>query len=124
MLYARRVVMEQADREVKQDLGWAQDQVRSDVAIRRHWALVCAAFCILWWSEAQQHDGQATRGKQVAEAPVRSWSALLREVRAWLEPFVLLWRVLRTLGEVRPPRVLRGVLKRCRAGVPMWTFAT
>jgi len=41
LLYARRVVIEQAYREVKQHLGWAQYQVRSDVAMRRHWALVC-----------------------------------------------------------------------------------
>lgn len=29
---------------MKQELGWADWQVRTDRAIRRHWALVCCAF--------------------------------------------------------------------------------
>lgn len=47
LLYARRVVVEQAYREVKGHLGWAACQARSDLALRRHWALVCAAFFFL-----------------------------------------------------------------------------
>jgi hypothetical protein len=32
-------------------LGWAHYQVRSDLAIRRHWQLVlCCAFTFCWWA--------------------------------------------------------------------------
>jgi hypothetical protein len=49
-LYGLRVWVEQSYKQVKQHLGWAQYQVRSDVAIRRHWELVCCAFCFCWWA--------------------------------------------------------------------------
>ena len=42
--------MERGYKQVKQELGWADWQVRSDRAIRRHWALVCAAFSFCWWA--------------------------------------------------------------------------
>ena len=37
---------------MKDELGWADFMVRSDRAIRRHWALVCCAFAFCWWHEA------------------------------------------------------------------------
>ena len=40
--------MEQGYKQVKGELGWADFQVRSDRAIRRHWALVCCAFSFCW----------------------------------------------------------------------------
>ena len=43
-LYGLRTWVEQSYKQVKQALGWAQYQVRSDVAIRRHWTLVMCAF--------------------------------------------------------------------------------
>jgi SRSO17 transposase len=49
-LYGLRVWVEQSYKQVKQHLGWAQYQVRSDIAIRRHWELVCCAFCFCWWA--------------------------------------------------------------------------
>jgi SRSO17 transposase len=52
-LYGLRNWVEQSYKQVKHALGWAQYQVRSDVAIRRHWALVCCAFCFCWWHAAQ-----------------------------------------------------------------------
>jgi SRSO17 transposase len=55
-LYGLRVWVEQSYKQVKQHLGWAQYQVRSDPAIRRHWELVCCAFCFCWWALA--HDSQ------------------------------------------------------------------
>ena len=42
--------VEQSYRQVKGALGWADWQVRSDRAIRRHWELVCGAFCFCWWA--------------------------------------------------------------------------
>lgn len=51
-LYGLRVWVEQSYKQVKQELGWADFMVRSDRAIRRHWALVCCAFAFCWWSGA------------------------------------------------------------------------
>lgn len=47
-LYGLRQWVEQSYKQVKQRLGWSQYQVRSDLAIRRHWALVCCAFSCCW----------------------------------------------------------------------------
>ncbi len=55
-LYGLRVWVEQSYKQVKQSLGWAQYQVRSDLAIRRHWQLVCCAFSFCWWA-CDQEDG-------------------------------------------------------------------
>jgi hypothetical protein len=47
-IYAIRNWIEQSYKQVKDELGWAGFQVRSDIAIRRHQALVCCAFCFCW----------------------------------------------------------------------------
>src|SRR6266536_2474304 len=43
-LYGLRNWVEQGYKQVKDELGWADFQVRADRAIRRHWTLVCCAF--------------------------------------------------------------------------------
>ncbi len=58
-LYGLRTWVEQGDKQVKQELGWADWQVRSDRAIRRHWALVCGAFSCCWWAWSRAPDGSA-----------------------------------------------------------------
>jgi DDE superfamily endonuclease len=47
-LYSLRNWVEQGYKQVKHELGWADFQVRSDRAIRRHWQLVCLAFSFCW----------------------------------------------------------------------------
>ncbi len=47
-LYGLRNWVEQGYKQVKGELGWADFQVRSDRAIRRHWTLVCCAFSFCW----------------------------------------------------------------------------
>jgi hypothetical protein len=47
-LYAIRNWIEQSYKQVKDELGWADFQVRSDVAIRRHQVLVNCAFSFCW----------------------------------------------------------------------------
>jgi hypothetical protein len=59
-LYGLRNWVEQSYKQVKHTLGWAQYQVRSDTAIRRHWTLVCCAFTFSWWQAA---------GGQLADEP-------------------------------------------------------
>jgi SRSO17 transposase len=53
-LYAWRNWIEEGYKRVKGQLGWADFQVRGDTAIRRHWALVCAAFSFCWWQAARE----------------------------------------------------------------------
>ena len=48
-LYGLRVWVEQSYKQVEHVLGWSDYQVRSDLAIRRHWELVCLAFSFCWW---------------------------------------------------------------------------
>lgn len=48
-LYGLRNWVEQSYKQVKQALGWSSYQVRSDRAMRRHWALVWCAFSFCWW---------------------------------------------------------------------------
>jgi SRSO17 transposase len=47
-IYGIRHWIEQSYKQVKDELGWADFQVRSDIAIRRHQALVNAAFSFCW----------------------------------------------------------------------------
>ena len=49
-LYGLRMWVEQSYKQVKHVLGWSDYQVRSDIAIRRHWQLVCCAFAFCWWA--------------------------------------------------------------------------
>src|SRR5437868_6444850 len=59
-LYGIRNWIEQGYKQVKDELGWADFQVRSDIAIRRHQALVNCAFSFCWaaWfaDHTPQHD--------------------------------------------------------------------
>jgi DDE superfamily endonuclease len=57
-LYGLRNWVEQGYKQVKGELGWADFQVRSDRAIRRHWALVCCVFSFCWQAFLAEHpDG-------------------------------------------------------------------
>jgi hypothetical protein len=47
-IYAIRNWIEQSYKQVKDELGWADFQVRSDAAIRRHQVLVNCAFSFCW----------------------------------------------------------------------------
>ena len=52
-LYGLRMWVEQSYKQVKHVLGWSDYQVRSDLAMRRHWQLVCCAFSFCWWAYGQ-----------------------------------------------------------------------
>ena len=47
-IYGIRHWIEQSYKQVKDELGWADFQVRSDAAIRRHQTLVNSAFSFCW----------------------------------------------------------------------------
>jgi hypothetical protein len=90
--------VEQGDKQVKGELGWADFPVRSDRAIRGHWALGCGAFSFCcrpcWPSNPQRPRPRVTapaaarRGQRpgIGAEPVvgSSWPAAVRAVRAWL----------------------------------------
>jgi hypothetical protein len=57
-LYGLRNWVEQGDKQVNGELGWADFQVRSDRAIRRHWTLVCCAFSFCWQAFLAEHPTQ------------------------------------------------------------------
>ncbi|RPK49017.1 hypothetical protein [Streptomyces sp. ADI93-02] len=65
-LYGLRHWVEQSYKQVKDELGWADFQVRSDTAIRRHQTLVNCAFSFCWntWFTANPptpaHSGRPT----------------------------------------------------------------
>jgi hypothetical protein len=77
--------IEQGYKQVKDELGWADFQVRSDTAIRRHQVLVNCAFSFCWaaWfadHTPQHHDavpqpepGGGERGAATTTAPLPSW---------------------------------------------------
>ncbi len=67
--YGLRNWVEQGYKQVKDELGWADFQVRGDRAIRRHWTLVCCAFSFCW------HAGQAEPGPTAASPPLAAAAA-------------------------------------------------
>jgi hypothetical protein len=67
-LYGLRQWVEQGYKQVKQELGWADFQVRADRAIRRHWALVCCAFAFCWWAESHRERADATAAPLASDA--------------------------------------------------------
>src|SRR6266581_4137558 len=54
-IYAIRNWIEQSYKQVKDELGWADFQVRSDVGIRRHQVLVNCAFSFCWATWFHDH---------------------------------------------------------------------
>jgi hypothetical protein len=73
-LYSLRMWVEQSYQQVKHALGWAHYQGRSDLAIRRHWQLVCCAFSFCWWHHSQAAGRNAVLDRvhvgKPAEQPV------------------------------------------------------
>jgi len=68
-LYGLRQWVEQSYKQTKYALGWHEYQVRSDLAIRRHWALVCCAFAFCWYNLSQPHPARAPVAMEVVGRP-------------------------------------------------------
>jgi hypothetical protein len=71
-LYGLRNWVEQGYKQVKGELGWADFQVRSDRAIRRHWQLVCCAFSFCWQAWFAEHPTQPAPAEPVEPQAVAS----------------------------------------------------
>jgi hypothetical protein len=132
-LYGLRNWVEQGYKQVKGELGWADFQVRSDRAIRRHWALVCCAFSFCWQAflaeqpaapEARSPLRRPRGGRQrpgIGAEPAigSSWPAAVRAVRAWLTPWSVLWRCWRSWSPAPPPQQLQRLLDGLGTGRPV-----
>ena len=125
-LYGIRNWIEQSYKQVKDELGWADFQVRSDLAIRRHQTLVNCAFSFCWdaWfadqpdpsQPAAQQPGPGRRERGPAPAPqAPSWPRALRAVRAWLTPWITLQRWW-TAWSKAPPPPLQALISSVAAG--------
>ena len=138
--------VEQGYKQVKDELGWADFQVRGDRAVRRHWTLVCCAFSFCW------HAGQAEaapaaapqarsvpatggpargpgrvsntifRSPQAGPGPGVSWPKALRQVRGWPAPWVWLQRCWRGWPASPPPLPLQQALEWVMAGRPVYLY--
>ena len=77
-LYSLRSWIEQSYKQVKNSLGRAHYQVRSDLAIRRHWQLVCCAFTFCWWANINLLLEEEAPGVVLEEGTSSSTSSVER----------------------------------------------
>ena len=70
-IYGIRHWIEQSYKQVKDELGWADFQVRSDIAIRRHQVLVNCAFSFCWAARPAPPAACATAGRPRAPRSAR-----------------------------------------------------
>lgn len=144
-LYSLRIWVEQSYKQVKGALGWTEYQVRSARAIRRHWYLVWCAFSFCWWHASHRNCADAEtagelpetdqevpaamqragRGKirgKVGRPGALTWPKALRAVRAWLEPWTLLWRYWRAWSSLPSPPELQALLVSVQRGQPLYLY--
>lgn len=127
--YGWRNWVEEGYKRMKDELGWADFMVRSDRAIRRHWALVCCAFAFGWWHEAQQArtgrhrrpppdapDSAPPRSSGPAAPPAPCWPQALRAIRAWLAPTFWLSRCWQAFSNRAPPKAFADMLNAVMGG--------
>jgi len=81
-LYGLRTWVEQSYKQVKHTLGWADYQVRSDRAIRRHWTLVCCAFTFCWWQTTLIPHSEESSPVHIPALPEPPESQKKRRARA------------------------------------------
>jgi hypothetical protein len=59
---------------------------------------------------------------QAGQTQTQSWPRVLRRVRAWLEPYVMLWRYWRAFTDKDPPEELRVLLERVFSGEGLYLY--
>ena len=136
-LYGLRQWVEQSYKQTKYALGWHEYQVRSDRAIRRHWAWSAVPSPSVGTSRvssARRSTPAADRDRLTSQPPLQApprpreagrgenqrgagsgaallcWPVALRAVRAWLEPWIMLWRYWRGWSSAPPPPALQRLL--------------
>ncbi|WP_037935334.1 hypothetical protein [Streptosporangium roseum] len=134
-LYGLRTWIEQGDKQVKDERGWADFQARSNVAIRRNWTLVACAFTFCWHarpidpppspqalSALAEADGGERSTARARPGPL-CWPQNIRHVRGWLTPHALLQRWWRNWSTRPPPAELQALVTAVTAGRPLNLYA-
>jgi hypothetical protein len=133
-LYGLRNWVQQGYKQVKGELGWADFQVRTDRAIRRHWTLVCCAFSFCWQAWLAEHP--LDRHRPSARPPRRPRGGRSRPVigaepadrSSWpgvahgaglVDPWSVLWRCWRAWSPAPPPAALQQLLDGLTTGRPL-----
>jgi hypothetical protein len=111
-LYGLRNWVEQGYKQVKGELGWADFQVRSDRAIRRHWQLVCCAFSFCWRAWFTQHPTQPAPAEPVEPQAAASPGAARGETTKHPHPSA---RDGLVAGDIAPGARLADPMGRARA---------
>ena len=123
-LYGLRNWVEQGYKQVKGELGWADFQVRSDRAIRRHWTLVCCAFSFCWQAWFAEHPtGPAPPELQAAPTAARGAQPTGHRRRTSRQDF-LAGGVARSTGLADPLERAVALLAVVVAGAPASSAAT
>ncbi|MFE7034727.1 hypothetical protein ACFU9Y_30920 [Streptomyces sp. NPDC057621] len=128
-LYGLRPWIEQSYKQIKDELGWADLQVRSDRAIRRHQILVNCGFSFCWdqWfappgpldatAPAPCPDDGPERGPATPhQTQLPCWPRALRAVRSWLTPAVTLNRWWQAWTDKDPPSELQALIDAVTTG--------
>jgi hypothetical protein len=124
-LYGIRNWIEQSYKQVKDELGWADFQVRSDLAIRRHQVLVNCAFSFCWDAWFAHPPPPATPPAPEASGGLGGpgpagvlpcWPQAIRSVRAWLAPWITLQRWWTAWSHAPPPPQLQALISSVAAG--------
>ncbi|MFB9571965.1 hypothetical protein ACFFTL_06375 [Streptomyces yanii] len=128
-LYGLRPWIEQSYKQIKDELGWADFQVRSDRAIRRHQTLVNCAFSFCWDQrfappgplDATAPDPCPDEGPDRGPAEPHQpqppcWPRALRAIRSWLTPAITLTRWWRAWTDKDPPSELQALIDAVTTG--------
>ncbi|MDQ0938303.1 IS701 family transposase [Streptomyces sp. V1I1] len=85
-IYGIRHWIEQSYKQVKDELGWADFQVRSDTAIRRHQTLVTCAFSFCWDTWFAPPPPATDEEEPVPSRPERGYCAVPPDPAGLLAP--------------------------------------
>ncbi|MFI2239392.1 hypothetical protein ACH49G_24405 [Streptomyces chrestomyceticus] len=127
-IYGLRHWVGQSYQQVKEELGWAGFQVRSDIVIRRRQTLVnCTfSFCRGTWfaqdppAEEPEPTPVSERGRTAAPSTPRSLLAPRHPRRPWLAgPRATLQRCWRSQTTKPPPAKLQALLNAVATGRPL-----
>jgi DDE superfamily endonuclease len=109
-IYGIRHWTGQSYKQVKDELGWADFQVRSDIAIRRHQALVNCAFSCCWAAWFADHPPQDAAAPR--PPPGRGERGPARR----LTPSIALQRWWQAWSKAPPPPQLQALINSVAAG--------
>jgi len=125
-IYGIRHWIEQTYKQVKDQLGWADFQVRSDLAIRRHQILVNCAFSFCWDTWFADHPppqpgtpraapARGERGATRRPAGAVLATGIVRDTRL-AHPWTPLQRWWQAWSKAPPPPQLQALINSITAG--------